>query len=83
MSEETKDLHLRFPINIWKAIKNYAKESGCSYTNVIYTAVFFFLYSRNLINIEKPSIEIENKRILNKIPEAIKYCDGDKCEVDM
>lgn len=84
-TEDRKDLHLRFPQNIWDAIKKYAKESGCSYTNVIYTAVFFFLYTRNLITFEKTPIKFEEKRIINKtqaMPEELKFCDGDSCEVN-
>jgi len=76
-TKKSKDLHLIFPESLWQGVKKFAKSSGCSYTNVIYQAVFFFLFSRGLIDYEKPIVKIEPKRV----PESIKFCDGDRCEV--
>jgi hypothetical protein len=66
-----KDLHLHFPESLWKGVKKYAEVTGMSYTNVIYNCVFFFLFTRNLIEVERPTVKVEKGRII----EELKYCD--------
>ena len=83
----TKEILLRFPEEIFNIIKKFKDISNVSYTNFIYNAVVWYCISKGLLSLEyvklngtKPKTKKEEIQA-NVLPEALKFCDGDKCEL--
>ena len=84
---DKKELVLRLPEDIFAKIKNYKKTSGVSYTNCIYNAIIWWLFSKGLMTLDEikgiTKKEIKTEAVIvNQMPEGVKFCDGDSCEID-
>lgn len=88
---------ITLPDKIDEILKNHKEKTGVSVTAYIQRAVYLQMINDRLMNIkpvtvyfnkntgeilEKVTIEKSDKKI-NKVPESIKYCDGDKCQVNL
>lgn len=50
---ERKDFLLRLPKTIYEILENLKKESGMSVTSIMYNAIFWYLTSKGLIDLEE------------------------------
>ena len=79
------DIHLRLPDEIEQVIRTYAKKTGMSINSINYNALFWYFYTKGLIEWVKIPITTEKNIVKNEItvtpPEGAMYCDSDKCEL--
>lgn len=76
------EILLRLPIDIFKILEDYKKMTGVSITNQIYEAVAWRLITKGLISLDEfREKETKKEEPIQQVPESIKYCDGDRCEI--
>lgn len=82
MKEDYK-LLLKLPEQIHFILQNYKKKTGMSMTSYIQRALYRQLINDRLLYIKMVTLNVdpENGEMLDSVPESIKYCDGDKCQV--
>ena len=80
---------IEFPEPVLDALAEYKKQTGISASDYIRDATCRRMIVDGVIRIKTITIDVEQKgngkkiqEIINAPPEAIKFCDGDKCEVD-
>ena len=75
----TKELTLRLPDHIFKVIDEFKEASGVSYTNFIYNAIYWYCITKQLLPLQLNGKK--NTSSHNTLPNELKFCDGDKCQV--
>jgi hypothetical protein len=76
------EILLRLPIDIFKILEEYKSMTGVSITNQIYETVAWRLITKGLISLDEfREKETKKEEPFQQIPEDIKYCDGDKCQI--
>lgn len=74
-----KDKLISFPEEMLQALDDYKKLTGIPATDYIRDTVARRMVTDGLIKLKTKTIVIEDR--VTEVPEAIKFCDGDKCEV--
>ena len=77
-----KEILLRIPDELFGIIKEFKEKTGVAYTNFIYNSIVWYCVSKKLLSFR--FINGYNKKeevVRDSLPEELKFCDGDSCEV--
>ena len=83
-----KEMTLRLPEDLFTVLKDFKKATSMSYTAQIINAIIWFYFSRGLLDLgwiktknAKNGKEKKEEININPLPEGVKFCDGDRCEM--
>lgn len=78
-----KDKLIRYPIKIHEILEEVKEKSGISINAYIQEAIIKKLVHDKYLVIKSTTIlcDKDTGKIVESIPEELKYCDGDKCQV--
>ena len=87
--DDRKSILLNLPENIFEVMKDFKIASGMSYTNIMYNAITWWLTHKGLLDLsyireksKNGSLVRPEKIKINIMPQGVKFCSKDGCEVD-
>ena len=82
--EEKIPITIRLTKTVHEALIKYKKLTGMSVSSQIYASVSAWLFLKGLLTLEDVDSDYKNnkkKTVTEPLPEGVKYCDGDSCEI--
>ena len=85
MEKETSELRIRVKPLVKERLEEFKVKTGMSINSIVNWALVKFMIMEKFIkvfeyeNMTRPNPHYET---INKLPEDLKFCDGDSCEVD-
>lgn len=86
--DDRKGILLNLPEKIFEIMKDYKLASGMSYTNIMYNSIVWWLTHKGLLDLSyiRNNNKGGNKKVAvinpNPLPESLKFCSADGCEID-